>query len=137
MRMDYSPHKRMTNPNPTPSANYTALVAYIVSVVPTVRCNDCNEICDVAPCHCGSFCSYTDEETPIMLDDVLRALEKSILSLGAVACVTSQGRFMLKMPNGNFENGDGAFKDWQLGKPLSGQDKDTINWLVSLFPISK
>ena len=104
---------------------YRSLVAYIISVVPEIKTRGWDYL--------------NDEECmdKIMLDDVLIALEKSILSLGAVACVTSQGRFLLKMPNGNFENGDGAFKDWHLGKPLSGQDKRTIIWLKSIFPIAK
>ena len=114
----------------TDTANYTALVAYIASVVPTVRCNDCNEICDVAPCHCGSFCSYTDEETPITLADVLLAVDKAIYDMGQAISfsVNETGRMSF-----------GAYQSatWKLGKPLSGQDEDMINWLVPLFPISK
>jgi len=129
---------------------YRSLVAYIISVVPEIM--ELKMGCHVkdfrGDCVLREKYKHTHEDLfetldgrsvvqireiigrPITLADVLLAVDKAIYDMGQAISfsVNETGRMSF-----------GAYQSatWKLGKPLSGQDEDMINWLVSLFPISK
>jgi len=112
----------MTEPS-TPSA-YEELVAAIVKAVPEIRDQPCTHklMAD------ENGCPFLNHSRPITLEDVLHTAypNKMFVSTHGALCVWDEKEKALR-----------AFAMWHLGKPLSAQDKDTIDWLVSLFPISK
>jgi len=142
----------MTNANPTPSANYTALVAYIISVVPEIM--ELKMGCRVKGCHGyhvlrekytqtkddlyetldGRFLMQIREiiGRPITLQDVLIAAFVGKIDLGIK--VTNKTTVRLMHVTATMMS---TKTGWLLSNPLSGQDKDTIDWLKSLFPIAK
>jgi len=134
---------------------YRSLVAYIISVVPEIMedfhiCSECSHSRESHYWNGGGLKEYSEEDSschscgceeykhsvtkiigrPITLADVLLAVDKAIYDMGQAISfsVNETGRMSF-----------GAYQSatWKLGKPLSGQDKRTIIWLVSLFPISK
>ena len=106
-----SPTPDMEPQKPTPAAIYTALVAYIVSVVPEIETRGWDH--------------WNDEMCmdKITLEDVLRALALS----GKNITVTYGDRLfyfhsILEEPN-----------RWHLGKPLHGQSDELKSFLHSIL----
>jgi len=137
--------------NPTPSANYTALVAYIVSVVPEIMedfhiCSECSHSRESHYWNGGGFKEYSEKDSSchscgceeykhsvtkilgrhITLEDVLKAIRSDKITFSQFA-----HEFQIRHPDRMLVG------VWHLGKPLSEQSENTINWLVSIFPIAK
>jgi len=136
---------------------YRSLVAYIISVVPEIMedfhiCSECSHSRESHYWNGGGLKEYSEEDSschscgceeykhsvtkiigrPITLEDILIAAFVSKIDLGIK--VTDKTTVRLMHVTASMMS---TKTDWLLSKPLSGQDKRTIIWLKSIFPIAK
>ena len=106
----------MTKEPSTLSANYTALVAYIASIVPEITSLVAEGV---------DWRKYRYLLKDPTLEDVLRTVHpnKIFVSTHGALCLWDEKEKALK-----------AFAMWHLGKPLSEQSDELKSFLHSLLP---